>query len=285
MLITLFVSCAAARPKPELYIPPAPPEDEESMFSTMDVGLNFDKYDEINVQVTGNNAPPHITAFEQCGFSENTMKNVKLCNYQRPTPVQKYAIPIAMAGRDLMACAQTGSGKTVSAHLPNRLFPPPPMWWFRTIPSPHLSPFLPNCLSSLQAAFLLPVITRMLNDGVQGASQADSQSPQVLIISPTRELTLQIYGEARKFVHGSIYRPVVIYGGTSVGHQLRQLESGCNVLVSTPGRLVDFLNRKKVCPLHGQYNAQSAVFVCVGVAGRLAGFDSGRGRSYVGHGF
>ena len=82
----------------------------------MDVGLNFDKYDEINVQVTGNTAPGHITAFEQCGFSENTMKNVKLCNYKRPTPVQKYAIPIAMAGRDLMACAQTGSGKTVSTH-------------------------------------------------------------------------------------------------------------------------------------------------------------------------
>ena len=86
----------------------------------------------------------------------------------------------------------------------------------------------------------------MLNDGVAGASAAEQQSPQVLIISPTRELTLQIYGEARKFVHGSIYRPVVIYGGTSVGHQLRQLESGCSILVSTPGRLIDFLNRKKV---------------------------------------
>jgi probable ATP-dependent RNA helicase DDX4 len=100
--------------------------------------------------------------------------------------------------------------------------------------------------STLQAAFLLPVITRMLQEGVQGGSQAEQQSPQVLIISPARERTLQIYGEARKFVHGSIYRPVVVYGGTSVGHQLRQLEAGCNILVSTPGRLVDFLNRKKV---------------------------------------
>ena len=97
-----------------------------------------------------------------------------------------------------------------------------------------------------QAAFLLPVITRMLNEGVQGASQAEQQSPQVLIISPTRELTMQIYGEARKFVNGSIYRPTVIYGGTSVGHQLRQVESGTNILVSMPGRLIDFLNRKKV---------------------------------------
>lgn len=91
----------------------------------------------------------------------------------------------------------------------------------------------------------------MLTDGVQGASSNEQQSPQVLIVSPTRELTLQIYGEARKFVHGTIFRPVVIYGGTSVGHQLQQLERGCNILVSTPGRLVDFLNRKKVREVAG----------------------------------
>lgn len=67
------------------------------------------------------------------------------------------------------------------------------------------------------------------------------------MISPTRELTSQIYNEARKFTNGSVYRPVVCYGGTSVGHQLRQVEGGCNILVCTPGRLMDFLGRKKVC--------------------------------------
>ncbi len=93
------------------------------------------------------------------------------------------------------------------------------------------------------------MITRLIRENVPGASADDSQSPEVLIISPTRELTLQIYNEARKFVHTSIYRPVVIYGGTSVGHQLRQLEMGCNILVATPGRLTDFLTRKKVSSL------------------------------------
>ena len=86
----------------------------------------------------------------------------------------------------------------------------------------------------------------MLNEKIDGASAGDSQSPEVLIISPTRELTLQIYNEARKFVHNTIYKPVVCYGGTSVGHQLKQLERGCNILVGTPGRLLDFLQRKKV---------------------------------------
>lgn len=97
-----------------------------------------------------------------------------------------------------------------------------------------------------QAAFLLPSITRLISENIQGASKGEVQSPDVLIISPTRELTLQIYNEARKFTYNSVYRPVVIYGGTSVGYQLRQLEGGCNILVCTPGRLVDFLDRKKV---------------------------------------
>ncbi len=98
----------------------------------------------------------------------------------------------------------------------------------------------------VQAAFLLPVITMLIKENLPGASEQDSQAPQVLIISPTRELTMQIYMEARKFTHDSIYRPVVVYGGTSVGHQLRQCEKGVNILVATPGRLADFLNRKKV---------------------------------------
>lgn len=104
---------AAPVRKTEMYIPPAPPEDEESLFATMAAGINFDKYDEILVEVTGIDPLKNITTFEECGFCETTMKNVKLCNYTRPTPVQKYAIPIIMAKRDLMACAQTGSGKTV----------------------------------------------------------------------------------------------------------------------------------------------------------------------------
>lgn len=99
---------------------------------------------------------------------------------------------------------------------------------------------------SMQAAFLLPTITRLIRDNIPGASQNDSQSPEVLIVSPTRELTLQIYGEARKFVYSSVYRPVVVYGGTSVGHQLQQVERGCNIVVGTPGRLLDFLRRGKV---------------------------------------
>jgi superfamily II DNA/RNA helicase len=102
-----------------------------------------------------------------------------------------------------------------------------------------------------QAAFLLPIITGMVRDGCS-ASQFDTisgtktQTPECVVIAPTRELVVQIYKEARKFAYNSVIRPVVVYGGTSVGHQIRQVEAGTNIIVATPGRLQDFVTRSVV---------------------------------------
>ena len=76
-------------------------------------GLNFDKYDDIPVKVTGKDPVPPISTFEQAGILEQCLKNIGRAQFTKPTPIQKYAIPITLGGRDLMACAQTGSGKTV----------------------------------------------------------------------------------------------------------------------------------------------------------------------------
>ena len=85
------------------------------MFRTIAQGINFDKYDEIPVEVTGHGTMPQpIRSFEDANLYEPFMENVRKAKYSKPTPVQKYSIPIVLAGRDLMACAQTGSGKTVS---------------------------------------------------------------------------------------------------------------------------------------------------------------------------
>lgn len=65
------------------------------------------------MEVTGREAPPCIKTFEEAGLYEAFLNNVKKAHYDKPTPVQKFSIPIVLAGRDLMACAQTGSGKTV----------------------------------------------------------------------------------------------------------------------------------------------------------------------------
>ena len=108
------------RPQREIYVPPAPPEDEGSIFATLDAGINFDKYDEIPVEVTGRASTElqPIHSFDGANLSETLRDNVRKSSYMRPTPIQKYAIPIILAGRDVMACAQTGSGKTVSSSVP-----------------------------------------------------------------------------------------------------------------------------------------------------------------------
>ena len=98
----------------------------------------------------------------------------------------------------------------------------------------------------LQAAFLLPVLTGMMTNGLEGSSFSEVQEPAAIVVAPTRELVIQIFNEARKFSFGSMLRPVVVYGGTSVGHQLREVERGSHLVVATPGRLLDFINRGKV---------------------------------------
>ncbi|KAL1449982.1 hypothetical protein WDU94_002446 [Cyamophila willieti] len=148
-------------------------------------------------------------------MTEIITNNIALARYNQPTPVQKYAIPIIMGARDVMACAQTGSGKT--------------------------------------AAFLVPIMNNMLERGPQpsppagrGYPSRKKMFPLGLVLAPTRELATQIYDEAKKFAYRSQLRPCVVYGGSNVGDQMRDLDRGCHLLVATPGRLVDMLERGKI---------------------------------------
>ncbi|XP_056403617.1 probable ATP-dependent RNA helicase DDX4 isoform X2 [Hyla sarda] len=190
------------------YIPPPPSDNEDDIFRHYQTGINFDKYDEILVDVSGVNAPPAILSFEDAALSDTLNKNIYKAGYVKLTPIQKHSIPIVMAGRDLMACAQTGSGKT--------------------------------------AAFLLPILDHMMKNGVASSQFNDIQEPEAIIVAPTRELINQIYLDARKFAYGTIVRPVVIYGGTQTSHSLRQIFQGCNILCATPGRLLDVIGKEKI---------------------------------------
>jgi len=191
----------------------APPEEkstkvsEEDLFKTVVTGINFDKYQNIPVEVRGNNAPSPIQSFYSIGLNEPIETNIGRAQYKDPTPVQKYAIPIGLAGRDLMACAQTGSGKT--------------------------------------AAFLLPIFTKLLREpAVERMSHR--AEPAFIILAPTRELAIQIHKEALKFSYKSRLRAVVVYGGASFGVQAREVEKGADVIVGTPGRLTDMVDRGKI---------------------------------------
>jgi len=191
----------------EYYVPTE--QEEDNLFSTgISQGINFAKYEKIQVKSTGENIPPPIKTFEEANLRKLLMDNVSRSGYKKPTPIQGYGMPMIFAKRDVMACAQTGSGKT--------------------------------------AAFLLPILHQLLEDGAETNAGDCPQKPQAVIVAPTRELAIQIKDEARKFSAGSVLKCVVAYGGTSTMFQLSTLFKGCNVLIATPGRLMDFVEKGKV---------------------------------------
>lgn len=98
------------KPRPT-YIPP---EIDENDVYGIGVGSNFNKYENIEVKVSGDSVPKHIESFKSSGLREVLIEKLIKCNYTTPTPIQKYCIPVIISGRDMMATAQTGSGKTVS---------------------------------------------------------------------------------------------------------------------------------------------------------------------------
>ena len=102
----------------ESYVPKEDVVAEELFKLGISSGINFVKYENIPVSVTGENTPAPLEAFSSAGLRPMLMENVTKSGYKVPTPVQKNAIPIIAAGRDLMACAQTGSGKTAAFLLP-----------------------------------------------------------------------------------------------------------------------------------------------------------------------
>lgn len=105
-------------PPRSTYIPIEPDENDESIYENgIHSGINFENFNEIKVKVSGQNAPEFVESFESCILSEVLMENIKKCKFLKPTPIQKYAFPIIFSGRDLMAAAQTGSGKTVIKYL------------------------------------------------------------------------------------------------------------------------------------------------------------------------
>ncbi|KAM9967436.1 hypothetical protein ACTFIW_001520 [Dictyostelium discoideum] len=189
----------------------------EEIFKKNDdnVGIDFNAYDDDDISIeTSEHICAPLNSFADVDLGDVLLGNIKHAKYTKPTPVQKSALPIILKNRDLMACAQTGSGKT--------------------------------------AAFLFPIISGILLDGAPEAPPAykpgvpRAACPRALVLAPTRELAQQIFDEANKFSYGSPVSSVVIYGGAEVFHQINELDRGCDILVATTGRLVDLLMRGRV---------------------------------------
>lgn len=181
------------------------------MFEEENTGIDFDAYEDIPVETSGHDVPEPVSSFENINLPAGLLKNVRRCKYTKPTPVQRYSIPIGQAGRDLMACAQTGSGKT--------------------------------------AAFCFPVISNILTMGLEPRREPRKAFPLALVLSPTRELSCQIFEECRKFTYETGVRPVVVYGGAPVGEQVRVLSSPALLLACPAALRVSwlFLQQCTVC--------------------------------------
>lgn len=138
--------------------------------------------------------------FVELGLRPELVQAVTAAGYTTATPIQERAIPVALEGRDLIACAQTGTGKT--------------------------------------AAFLLPLLQRL-------AAGKPSRRPRALVVTPTRELAAQIADMATQYGRHLNLRHTVIFGGVGMEPQTRRLRSGLDLLIATPGRLLDHIGRKQ----------------------------------------
>ncbi|HCY62286.1 MAG TPA: DEAD/DEAH box helicase [Oxalobacteraceae bacterium] len=142
--------------------------------------------------------------FASFGLIDPLLRALDTLGYQSPTPVQAQAIPAVLAGRDLMAAAQTGTGKT--------------------------------------AGFALPLLQRLMMEGPQVASN----SVRALVLVPTRELAEQVFESFRQYGAHLPLRMAVAYGGVSINPQMMKLRKGVDVLVATPGRLLDLHRQNAV---------------------------------------
>ena len=169
--------------------------------------------------------------FAELGLNEQILAGVATLGFNAPTPVQAAAIPAVLAGKDVVASAQTGTGKTAAFMLPTlqRIAVEKP----GGAEKPDAKE--PNASAKPNAA------------AGRGAKRGDTKRnayPRALIITPTRELAAQIDAVAKSVCASTGQQAVIVTGGARYKHQITALQKGCDVLVATPGRLIDLLDKK-----------------------------------------
>ncbi len=143
-------------------------------------------------------------SFTNLGLSDQLIQGIIAAGYSSPTPIQTKAIPPAIAGKDIIGCAQTGTGKT--------------------------------------AAFLLPILQHLsANTGPR-----DKRHIRALVLTPTRELAQQVEEFVTGYSRFTMVKSLSIYGGVSMDKQLKSLRRGVDIVIATPGRLIDHIHRKTI---------------------------------------
>ena len=145
--------------------------------------------------------------FADFGLHPDILSSILAAGYSTPTPIQAQALPVVMQGRDVMGAAQTGTGKT--------------------------------------AAFSLPILHRLMAFATTSASPA-RHPVRALILTPTRELAVQVGESVKEYCKNTPLRSAIVYGGVDIRQQRDELRQGCEVLIATPGRLIDHIEQKNV---------------------------------------
>lgn len=146
-----------------------------------------------------------VSSFDQLGLTQELLKAIADQGYTEPTPIQAKVIPPIIEGRDIMGSAETGTGKT--------------------------------------AGFTLPMLYRLQPHANSSTSPAKHPT-RALILAPTRELATQIYGSVKEYGKYLQLRCAVIYGGVNIDYQIKELQAGVEILVATPGRLLDHIEQR-----------------------------------------
>ncbi|XP_054269059.1 probable ATP-dependent RNA helicase DDX23 [Macrosteles quadrilineatus] len=162
--------------------------------------------EDYNITIKGGKIPDPIRNWKECGFPQEIADIIEKVGYKDPTPIQRQAIPIGLQNRDIIGVAETGSGKTLAFLIPLLL-------WIQSLPK------------------------------IERIEDAD-QGPYAIILAPTRELAQQIEEETNKFGGPLGIRTVVVVGGLSREEQGFRLRLGCEIVIATPGRLIDVLENR-----------------------------------------
>nr|AAB03337.1 RNA helicase GLH-2 [Caenorhabditis elegans]AAB03510.1 GLH-2 [Caenorhabditis elegans] len=187
------------------YVPVEDNMEEVFNMQKISEGLMFNKFFDAEVKITSDKKPVGVKTcktFSEANLGETMKKNVAHAGYTKTTPIQQYTLPLIHQGHDIMACAQTGSGKT--------------------------------------AAFLLPIMARLIDENDLNTAGEGGCYPRCIILTPTRELTDQIYNEGRKFAYQTMMEIRPVYGGLAVGYNKGQIEKGATIIVGTVGRIKHF---------------------------------------------
>lgn len=158
------------------------------------------------ISVSRGPVPEPILTFTSCGLTQKLVENIEAAGYEMPTPVQMQSIPAALAGQSLLVSAETGSGKTGS--------------------------------------YLIPILNHCVKANVKQPQSV--QRPLAIVLTPTRELCIQVEEQAKLFGKGLPFKTALVVGGDAMARQMYRIEHGVSLIVGTPGRLIDILTKNDI---------------------------------------